>query len=79
MEAPVSDMEVAKNVLSSLNASVDIVSEDIDVAVTRGIVSLGGSVPQLWERLVAEELARSVQGVRDVRNCLSVNSMTERK
>lgn len=74
-EAPIPDMEVAKNVVSSLNAGADITSDAINVAVTNGTVSLNGLVSSQWERSVAESVARSARGVRDVENQLTVSPM----
>jgi len=76
-EAPLPDMEVAKNVVRSLNASADITTDAINVAVTYGIASLSGAVRSQWERHVAEEVARSARGVRDVENFLVVDPITE--
>jgi osmotically-inducible protein OsmY len=75
--APIPDMEVAKNVVSSLNASADIESDAINVEVTNGVMSLNGVVSTQWERHVAEDVARSVRGVRDVENLIVVNPMAE--
>jgi osmotically-inducible protein OsmY len=74
-EAPIPDMEVAKNVASSLTASADITPEAINVEVTDGLVSLSGLVSSQWERSVAESIARSARGVRDVDNQLTVSPM----
>jgi len=76
-EAPPPDMEVAKYVVHSLNASADITTDAIDVAVTYGVASLSGAVRSQWERRVAEEVARSARGVRDVENFLVVDPITE--
>jgi hypothetical protein len=43
-EAPLPDMEVANNVVSSLNVSADIAPDAITVAVTDGVASLSGAV-----------------------------------
>jgi osmotically-inducible protein OsmY len=76
-EAPLPDMEVAKNVVSSLNASADITPDAINVTVTDGVASLSGAVSTQWERFVAGDVARSARGVRGVENSLTVNPMAE--
>jgi osmotically-inducible protein OsmY len=76
-EAPLPDMEVAKNVVSSLNASADIAPDAITVTVTDGVASLSGAVSTQWERFVAGDVARSARGVRGVENLLAVNPMAE--
>jgi osmotically-inducible protein OsmY len=75
--APLPDMEVAKNIVSSLNANADIDSDAINVVVMNGVASLNGVVGSQWERHVAEEVARSIRGVRDVENQIAVNPMAE--
>jgi len=72
-ETPPPDREVAKNVKCSLNASADVTADVVNAAVTNGSVSLSGAVRSAWERLVAEDVARSAQGVRDVENLLVVD------
>ncbi len=49
---------------------------DIDTQVQNGVVHLAGSVESDIERDLASELARSVEGVADVRNDLKVASAT---
>ncbi|MBN2316283.1 MAG: BON domain-containing protein [Sedimentisphaerales bacterium] len=75
--APLPDMEIAKNIVSSLNASADIESDAINVGVTNGVASLNGVMSSQWERHVAEDVARSVHGVRDVENLIAVNPIAE--
>jgi len=75
--APLPDMEVAKNVVSSLTASADIESDAMNVGVTNGVASLNGVVSSQWERRVAEDVTRAVRGVRDVENQIAVNPMAE--
>lgn len=47
-------------------------ASDIEVAVSEGIVTLSGTVTDRRSKLVAEELAESVLGVRDVENRLRI-------
>lgn len=69
-ENPPPDKEVVKNVVSSLNANADIVEGTINIVVADGVASLTGTVKGEWERLVAEDVALSAKGVRDVENNL---------
>lgn len=61
---------------SSTGAShADAVTMDasgIDVRTRNGTVQLSGSVRNAHEKASAEEIARGVQGVRDVRNRIEV-------
>jgi osmotically-inducible protein OsmY len=72
-ETPPPDREVAKKVKCSLNASADVTADVVNATVTNGSVSLSGAVRSAWERLVAEDVARSARGVRDVENLLVVD------
>lgn len=46
---------------------------DIDVDVQKGVVTLRGKVESSVERDLATELARSIEGVREVRNELAID------
>lgn len=70
---PVSDDEIAAAVRSALDVNAEITKQTIAVAVSGGKVTLAGNVGSHWERTVAEDVARSARGVRDVNNLLRVN------
>jgi osmotically-inducible protein OsmY len=74
---PISDEETADNVRAVLDAHADITKETIAVSATAGIVSLNGNVGSQWERLIAEDVARSARGVKDVQNFLVVDLPTK--
>ena len=71
--SPLPDDQVAEYVRQSLEAHADITKEVITVSVRRGIVTLTGHVSNPFERLIAEDIALSVRGVRSVENLLSVD------
>jgi hypothetical protein len=48
-------------------------ADDIQVAVSGGVVTLSGSVEQRWLKHHAENLAEACSGVKDVRNELRVS------
>lgn len=67
-----SDVEIRAGVEKSLKDRGDQENADVDVEVKNGVVRLTGTVPS-WERgLSAVYSARSVSGVRSVRNELRV-------
>jgi osmotically-inducible protein OsmY len=68
-----SDREITNNVRAPLDSHADITKETIAVSVTKGVVSLNGNVGSQWERIVAEDVARSARGVKDVNNFLVVS------
>jgi osmotically-inducible protein OsmY len=67
------DKEITNNVRAALDSHADITKETITVSVTAGLVSLNGNIGSQWERIIAEDVASSVRGVKDVSNFLVVN------
>lgn len=76
-QTPLPDKEILKNVASSLNANADLIEGAINVSVSEGVASLTGTVETDWQRHVADEVARSVKGVRDVNNLLKIDPVVE--
>lgn len=80
VEPPInlSDAQVANNVRTALDSSEDVVKDAITVSVSSGVAKLAGSVADAWQFMIAEDIARSARGVRDVRNLLvaSVGSVS---
>jgi len=71
----VPDEDVTNGVRAALDAHADITKEVITVSVSSGTVTLRGQVRSNWERLLAEDVALSVRGVRKVENALFVDPM----
>lgn len=69
----VSDDEVLDMVRSSLEANAEISKSTITATSRGGHVTLSGNVGSHWERAVAEDVTRSIRGVRDVSNYLRVS------
>jgi osmotically-inducible protein OsmY len=67
------DHQIQKDVKSELNWDPSIVSDDIDVSIKDGKVTLTGTVPHFYERYSAEEAAYRVGGVRSVEDDLEVS------
>lgn len=74
---PTSDEETTNNVRAALDAQADITKGTIAVSASVGVVSLHGNVGSHWERIVAEDVARSARGVKDVQNFLVVDLPTK--
>ncbi len=51
--------------------------EAITVSVAGGVARLEGSIRDAWQYAVAEDIARSARGVRDVRNRLAVDFLEQ--
>ena|SRR5688572_5979819 len=66
------DSAVTKAVKSKLIASRETKMLYVNVATYEGVVSLRGEVPAAAQRVAAERVARSVKGVRGVKNELRV-------
>ena len=69
------DNQIQEDVMSELNWDQSLISDQINVSVNDGIVTLRGSVPHFYEKLTAEKAARRVGGVRAVADELEVNLM----
>ena len=67
------DDEVANYVRTALDAHSEVMKPAITVSVSGGVATLEGSVRDTWQYAVAEDVARSARGVRDVRNRLVVD------
>ena len=73
--AGILDEEVAGNVRAALDAHADITKATVAVSVAAGEATLTGHVGSHWEHVIAEDVARSARGVRDVTNLLVVDLM----
>lgn len=69
---PKSDELLATAVHDALGNDGRVRTHDVRVSADDGVVQLTGWVPRQADRDVAEEVARGVAGVRDVRNRLVV-------
>ena len=63
---------IREDVCESLTDSPEVDASDIEVEVDGGIVTLRGSVADRRQKRLAEDLAESARGVRDVRNQLEL-------
>jgi hyperosmotically inducible protein len=66
------DQSITSAVKSKFAASREVPASDVSVDTRVGVVSLRGSVRTAAQRLAAERLARTVKGVKGVKNELSV-------
>lgn len=64
--------ETARRAANMFEWTEPLDQQEIDVSCTDGILTLTGSVGALWMKDRAEELARELKGVREVRNQLTV-------
>ncbi len=71
------DDEVANYVRAALDAHSEVIRAAITVSVSGGVATLEGSVRDTWQHAVAEDIARSARGVRDVRNRLAVDLLEQ--
>ena len=63
-----SDERVYEDVCRALTDHPDIDATDIEVTVSEGVVTLAGTVDERQAKWLAEDLAHTLPGVRDVRN-----------
>jgi osmotically-inducible protein OsmY len=71
------DMRIRKNVTDRLAEDTDLDSSDIEVGVDNGAVTLSGSVDSLWDKRRAEDIAKSVPGIRGVNNELRASMASQ--
>jgi hypothetical protein len=71
-----SDDRIKEDVCEKLWWSPEVDATEIEVTVKGGDVSLGGKVPDRRSKRLAEDLAESVTGVKDVSNGLRVERST---
>ena len=67
------DPKIANYVRRALRTHADLARESITVSVRQGEVFLKGNVASQWEHTIAEDVARSAIGVRDVSNLLIID------
>lgn len=67
------DDAVAEHVRHALDAHTDVRREVVTVTAKSGRVSLSGHVASPWERLLAQDVALGVRGVRSVTNYITVD------
>ncbi len=69
-----SDLEIRESIKSVMVWNGQIDSTDLDITVNDGIVELNGSVYSYHEKMLATDIAMSVNGVKEVRNNIIVNT-----
>ena len=71
------DERIRKNVTDRMVDDTDLDASDIGVVVDDGAVTLSGSVDSLWDKRRAEDIAKSVCGVRGVNNKLRASMASQ--
>lgn len=74
-----SDERIREDINDHLTENGDIDATDVEVQVQNAEVVLRGSVGSRFEKRLAEDLADSIPGVRDVRNEMRVQRPEERR
>jgi hypothetical protein len=69
-----SDERIREDVYERLMEHPYIDTTDIEVSVSRGEVTLDGTVPDRWEKRLAEDLTEGVFGVTEVHNRLRTSA-----
>ena len=71
------DLEIESNIRNVYLWDNRIDPNEIEITVNDGYVELTGTVYSFWEKKIAEDIARSITGVKEVRNELMVNTRNE--
>jgi hypothetical protein len=72
-----SDERISEDICELLTIHGNIDASDIDVNVQNGEVTLEGTVPNRPMKRLAEDVAESVSGVKDVHNRLHINRQNQ--
>lgn len=72
IESGTSDAVVTTKVKSALLADAQVKGTQVEVTTNNGVVTLSGSVATPEEKQRAEQVARTIDGVRSVRNEVTV-------
>ncbi|MCU1234691.1 MAG: ornithine aminotransferase [Candidatus Solibacter sp.] len=73
-----SDDAIRRDVIYQLEWEPQLADSDIGVAVSNGVVTLTGTVPNLWIKQEVERAAKRVYGVRAVANDIQLNLTSKR-
>ena len=71
------DERIRKNVNDRMVDDTDLDASDIEVCVDDGAVTLSGSVDSLWDKRRAEDIAKSVFGVKGDNNKLRASMASQ--
>ena len=71
-----SDERIREDVCERLTYDERVDATDIEVDVRQGIVRLSGTVDDRYAKRVAEDIAESVRGARDVENQIHIRRET---
>lgn len=78
LEENIDDAWISTKVKAKIAADPDINAFNIDVDVLQGVVTLAGEVKTAYAQRRAEEIATRTEGVKDVRNLITVEAPTGR-
>jgi osmotically-inducible protein OsmY len=67
-----SDERIREDVCERLTYDERVDASDLEVEVRQGVVRLSGTVDDRWSKRMAEDIAETVFGVRDVENQIRV-------
>lgn len=70
----IDDLSVKEEILNTLALDPRVGATNVEVAVVDGVVTLSGAAANEEARRAAEELARDVEGVREIHNQIQVGS-----
>ncbi len=73
----VADTVITTKIKADLVRDPDLKAMDVHVETVDGVVMLSGFVPSQTEAQKAEQLARSVEGVKEVKSALKVNKAAQ--
>jgi hyperosmotically inducible protein len=66
------DTEIAKEIIGKFRSHMLIPTDEVKVVITEGTVRLEGIVPSQFGKMLAEAAAKSVRGIKGIRNEIEV-------
>jgi osmotically-inducible protein OsmY len=73
------DADIRRDVEAALKLDPVAEAYEVQVSVDTGVVTLSGEVQSWQEKMLAEDLAKSIKGVREIRNELKIDYELPRK
>lgn len=74
-----SDERIKEDICERLTEHPDLDASDLEIKVHNGEVTLAGTVNERWNKRVAEDLAESVSGVKQVQNQIRFQESAEQQ
>ena len=76
-EEPRTDISIKDDILFNITVLSNLKDQNIHVSVKNGLVTLTGTVDEIWQRELARSEAARVRGITEINNLIEVNGEPE--